>query len=151
MSDSVGKGVAYLTAANVAFILAGFAVSFGLAWLLPVADFGVYGVVMSIISTVNIIFVNGFQQAVSKFVSEDSASAAAVKKSIMRFVFLSSLVVFTLIVLSAPLIAGLFNDSSLALPIQIVAFVILTQAIYAVYFGYLNGLRLFKRQGWLRI
>jgi len=69
MPKSMAKGAAYLTVATIVFMLTGYAVHFGLARLLGPAMYGIYGVVLSLISITNIILTAGISQAVSKYIS----------------------------------------------------------------------------------
>lgn len=150
MSDKAGKGMLYLTVANATLFIAGFIISMALARILEIDSFGVYGVVVSLVSTVNIIFITGFKQTVSKFVAEQNGLTPTENKKLFSLVFLMILLAFTFLYFGAGFIAGLFNDSGLAPFIQIVSFLILTYGVYSFVSGYIAGLRKFKWDAGLR-
>ncbi len=151
MSDKAGKGVFYISVANALFFLISFATSLVLARILNVGNFGIYGVMVSLISTVNIVFINGFKQAVSKFVSEEGCLSSREKVLMFGLIFLVGLLVWAILFIGAPFVALLLNDVSLVPIIQVVSFLVITYSIHTFFMGYINGLRRFKYEAGLRV
>lgn len=144
---SIEKGAFYLLIAKIVFFLSGYALLFVLGrFVLSPAEFGIFGVVLSIISLVNIILISGIEQSVSKFVSETPAKAKAILRQALKIQLVFSLAIFLLLFLSADYIAFLLNDPRIAFYLRVSAFVPLLQPFFAAMTGYLNGLKDFRRQ-----
>ena len=69
--QNVTHGTIYLMAAQAAFVASGYAIHIGLARLLGPSDYGIYAVVISLMTMVNLILTTGIPQAVSKYVAHD--------------------------------------------------------------------------------
>jgi len=151
MKPHAGKGVAYLTVANFSFFVSSYLLYFALARILPVDSFGVYSLVISIATMVNVIFVEGIQQSVSKFISEGRGLAVAIRNRVLKFTVLTGIILFACFFLFAEQIALLFNDIALAPYIRIVGSLLITHPLYATFTGFFNGLREFKTQAKLKI
>jgi len=78
--QNVTHGTIYLMLAQVAFVASGYAIHIGLARLLGPSDYGIYAVVISLMTMVNLILTTGIPQAVSKYVAHEDGSAENVKK-----------------------------------------------------------------------
>ncbi len=151
MTQLLGKGFAYLSIANFSFFLASYLVYFGLARVLPIEEFGIYSLVISVAATVNIIFVDGVQQSVSRFVSYYPAAAEVIKRKMFLFLSALGLALFASFFLFAEHIALFFNDKSLAPYIQLIGLLLISHPLYALFMGFFNGLRSFKAQAKLKI
>ncbi|MEA1999447.1 MAG: oligosaccharide flippase family protein [Euryarchaeota archaeon] len=64
MKQSVLRGTIYLMAAQAAFVASGYAIHIGLARLLGPSEYGIYAVVISLMTMVNLILTTGIPQAV---------------------------------------------------------------------------------------
>src|ERR1700760_1419286 len=69
-SGNLGHGAIYLTLSGLAFLLSGYATNVWLGRRLGPHDYGRYGVIITLISSVNVMQVAGLPQALSRFVSE---------------------------------------------------------------------------------
>jgi len=109
-------------------------------------DFGTYGLVVGAVSVINMMFINGSLQGVSKLVSETGAAKAVVlvARKIQLWVAGS---VFVLFWVSAGNLANFLNDPLLVDPLRIASWIVLFYAFYAIHVGALNGLQRFKAQG----
>ena len=140
------KGSHFIVLAKTYFILGGYVIYFGLAHLLGPEGFGIYGVVVGVVSVLNMIFVTGTIQGVSKFVSEDESRAEAVKRSSLWIQLIlgggTALVYFLL----SPQIAQWFKDPALTPYLKLSSAIIVSYAFYAVFIGVLNGQKKFKTQ-----
>ena len=137
----------FIPLAKVWFIICSFAMQVLLPNLLEADEYGDFGVVNRGISVINMIMVTGSIQAVSKFVSEDTSSARAVRRAALRVQVLFGGGLALAYFLMAPVIAAGFRDPSLTGFIRISAAVPACYAFYAVFIGTLNGLRRFRAQG----
>ncbi|MDD5638656.1 MAG: flippase [Candidatus Pacebacteria bacterium] len=147
---SIAKGSLYLLIAQVIFMASGYIIHFGLARILGPALYGVYGIVLSLISIINIIVTSGASQAISKYISAGE-NAEIIKRTSLKFQSFFALIIFCLYELSAGIFAKLLGDLNLIPYIRIAGFIPLAYALYTVYVGYFNGLREFKKQAWLQI
>ena len=164
---SVGRGFLFILMAKGYFLVAGFAVQFGLPRLFlrtavaralasgkgglspaRVAEgmYGDYGVASRTISWINNTMVQGTIQAVSKFVAEDEARAGSVKAAGLRVQAVIGGVLAVAYFLASGPMARLLSDQRLAPYFRVTAVIILAYAIYAVFIGYLNGLKRFSAQ-----
>ncbi|MBN2066946.1 MAG: oligosaccharide flippase family protein [Candidatus Diapherotrites archaeon] len=135
-----------LLLAQVIFGLSSYAVNFFLARSLGPVDYGSYGIVISMLMLLNIIFLSGLHAAVSRFVSAAPENAEAIKKAALKLGLLLGIGIAFLYFLSAPLIALLLNDLSLTPLIQLSALAIPGFALYPVFIGFFNGLRKYRKQ-----
>ena len=143
----MARGTLYLMVANGVFALAGYLIHFGLGRYLGPVDYGIFGVVLSLMTIVNTFFTAGFPQSASKFIAEDNARIAGIIRSTNRIILVFSTLVFSLYFGLAGVIAGWFKDSNLAPYIRISALVIPAYAFFSIYGpGYLNGQRQFGKQ-----
>lgn len=148
---SAVKGTLYLSLSKLYFILSGYGIYFALTRLLTPEEFGIYSIAISAVSVINAVLINGTMQAVSKFVSEDERYAVAVKNSALKIQFFLGAAIFIIYFLCADLIAFCLRDRSLSFYLRLSSFIIIFYSLYAVFDGYLNGLKHFKIQACLGI
>ena len=141
-----GRGVVFLSISKAWFMISGYAIVFTLPRLLPPDVFGDYGVVTRIVSVLNAVLITGTIQAVSKFVSQEPRHAGAVKAAAVRLQLLLGGGIFLAYVVAAPLIALFENDPALTPYIRISALIVISYAFYAIYMGFVNGLKRFGTQ-----
>lgn len=151
IAQNVGRGTVYITAAKLYFIASGYGIYLVLPRLFSPAQFGVYGVVISVVSIINAVLVTGTQQTVSKFVSQDPQSAMAVKRQALKIQTLIGGGLSLIYLLSAPLIARAVDDPTMVMPLRVSTLIPLAYSFYAIYIGYLNGQQKFFQQAVLDI
>jgi stage V sporulation protein B len=142
----MGRGTLYLMIAQAVFLVGGYIIHFGLGRYLGPGSYGVFGVVLSLVVAVSVPLQSGLPQAAAKYISEDERQVGSVVGGSLRAQLLFSLVIFALYLGLAGPLAALLGDPTLAGYIRFSALLVPVQAIYAMYGGYLNGLRLFGRQ-----
>lgn len=145
-SESVVVGASYLTASKLLFIITGYGIIMVLTRLLTPEEFGIYGVVVGVVSTINMLFITGTIQGVSKFVSENPLNGEIIKRKAFGIQFFLGGGAVALFFLLSPVIAGWLNDPSLTIYLRIGSLIILSYVMYAVFIGYLNGRKEFKKQ-----
>jgi stage V sporulation protein B len=147
MKVGMGRGTLYLMAANGIFLVSGYIIHFGLGRYLGPEAYGLFGVVLYLMTTVNLFLTSGFPQSASKYIAEDNARLGSIMSHSFKIQGLLSLVIFAVYLGLAGVIANLLNDADLVPYIRISAFVIPAYAIFSIYSaGYLNGLRQFGMQ-----
>ena len=143
----MGRGTFYLMAANVVLLLAGYIIHFGLGRILGPEEYGLFGVILGLMTTVNIFLTSGFPQGASKYIAEDDSQTGSIVRYANRAQLVFSALLFAVYFSLAGVIANLLNDSTLTPYIRYSALVIPAYAFYSIYgAGYLNGLRQFGNQ-----
>jgi len=132
--------------ATAIFMLAGYGVNVFLARFLGPADYGIYSVVISLVSLLSLLLVRGMETATSKFISQRPGSAEAVKASALKLNLLIGLAAAAVYFLSADLIAFLLQDPSIAQFIRFSVIIIPAYFLYPAVLGYLNGLKKYSKQ-----
>jgi O-antigen/teichoic acid export membrane protein len=151
-SVSTGSGLLFITGAKLWFMVAGYVIQFGLPRALgSPARFGVWVLVLSLISPFNNVAVTATIQSVSKFSSEASERAAAVTRAALRMQIFLGGGAALLLFLAAPLIAGFLHDAGLPSHLRVASGVVLAYSFYAVFVGSANGARAFHKQAALDI
>lgn len=141
-----GRGTIYITAAKIWFMVSGYGIHFVLPRLMTTEQFGIYQVVVGVVSIINAVIITGTYQTVSKRISEDEQSAGSVKATALKLQVLvgggASLGFFLL----APLVANYLNDPRLVDYLRLSALITLCYSFYAVFTGYFNGRKRFLTQ-----
>ncbi len=151
MTGSVRRGSLAILAAKLLFIVAGYALYFGLGRLLTTEEFGVYGVVFGVVSLVNMVVLNGTMQGVSRHVAESPGREGAIRRRTLVIVAGFAAIFVVSYLISAPLIASLLHDSNLTKHLRLAVLIPLAYLFYAVNVGYLNGRQEFVQQASLDI
>lgn len=147
---SLAKGTMYILIAQLVFMASGYVIHFGLGRMLGPELYGVYGVMLSLITITTIMLTAGIPQAVSKYVSEGK-NPEDVRKSALRIQIVFAGIFFIAYLLLADYIAQGLNDSSLVWLVRLTSVVLIPYAFYSIYQGYLNGLKRFGTQAKLTI
>jgi stage V sporulation protein B len=150
-ATQAGRGVIYIAAAKLYFMIAGAVIEFRLPAVVSTAVFGAYGVVASLVSPVNNVLITGTIQAVSRFTAQKSERAQAIQAAGLRmhlFVGLPTAVAF---IAMAPLFAYLLHDMSKTGLFMLAGLIVAAYSFYAVFVGTANGLKHFHKQAGLDI
>ena len=78
MATSIKKGLVYLTISSGIFVVAGYVVNLWLGRFLGPVNYGIYGVVISLMTMVNLVQSAGLPNAVSKYIAEDESNAEGI-------------------------------------------------------------------------
>ena len=84
IARKAGQGFAFILAAKLYFLVAGYVIVVTLSWMLGRALYGVYGLVVGAISVLDNVIVTGTIQSVSRFTSADEARAGAIKAAALK-------------------------------------------------------------------
>jgi O-antigen/teichoic acid export membrane protein len=145
-----GRGLLFITAAKLWFMVAGYVVQFGLPRALGSPEaYGIWILVTSWLSPVNNVMVTATIQTVSKFTSETEGRVPSVTRAALRMqTVVGGLVALAFLAL-APVVASAYHQPGLAVPFAVVAGVVLCYSFYAVLVGAANGARAFHKQAGL--
>jgi stage V sporulation protein B len=151
MKTTLGKGALYLSISSIILMLVGYIVNIFLGRTLGPAEYGTYGILISLVTAVNLMQTAGLPQAVSKFIAENDTHANSILKSGLIIQIISTLVMTCSFFLLANPLALLLHDQRLVSYIQLASLIFPFYGIFAFYTGYYNGLHNFKRQAYLNI
>jgi O-antigen/teichoic acid export membrane protein len=139
-------GAVYLTIATIMFIVSGYFTNIILGRHFGPELYGIYGVLTSLMTALNIMQVSGVPQSVSKFSAEKHDQSESILKSGLEIQLVMTVTIGLIFYLSAPLIANIFNDPRFIGYARALALIFPFYGIFALYSGYYNGLHYFKRQ-----
>ena len=149
------SALAWLTASEVVFNVAAYVVHAAVGRILGPADYGRYGLVVTLTTMVIVLVGNGIPTAMSKYLSEHFEQSPekihAIKK---QAAFLQALVIGGLTVaffFLAPVLSFLLKDPTLTPLFQISSLIIPAFAAASFYHHYFTGLHLFKLQAITKI
>jgi len=147
MAKVMGIGTFYVIMAELALILSNYAIHIAIARFLGPEYYGSFGVLMSIYLISRAFLGTGIPRAVSKHVSESKLGISAIYKSAMKLQLVAALFFAFIFVLFSNKIALLLNDPSLSNYIVLLGVIVVPLSIISLYIlGFLNGLRMFKKQ-----
>src|SRR2546430_2383989 len=115
---SLGQGTIYLSISTVTFVVSAYLINIILGRYLGPASYGIYGVIITLMTAINLTQTSGLPLAVAKFIAEDDTNADGVLKSGLIVQIISTLGVSVIVFLLAAPLAGLLKDSSLTAYIQ---------------------------------
>ncbi len=146
-AKKTGRGFLVITGAKIWFMITGAVIQLGLPIFLGSPEqFGVFKIVTEGVSLINMVMITGTLQAVSKLVSEQPHAARRVVNQALKLQLVLGLPIAALYALGSPWIAEQFNDASLTNLIRLSSLIIAFYAFYAIFVGYLNGVKEFVRQ-----
>jgi stage V sporulation protein B len=148
---SLGHGTIYITISSLVFLITGYLTNIWLGRYLGPASYGIYGVIIALMTAINLTQIAGLPQAVAKFIAEDERKADSVLKSGLILQIGSTLIASMVLLLFAVPLAKLLKDVSLVPYIQASAAIFPLYGVYALYLNFYNGLHFFKIQAMMNI
>ena len=149
MARVAGRGTIYITAAKLWFMASGAVIYIALPRLLTPEQFGLYQVVIGVVSIINAVVVTGTSQTVSKYISEEESKADSVKSKALRLQVIVGGGLASGFFLLAPVIANYLKDPRLTNYLRLASLITLSYSFYAVFTGYFNGQKKFLTQAGL--
>jgi stage V sporulation protein B len=116
---------------------------------LGVAEYGTYGVVMSILLWIEVGPISGIPTAIQKFVSAQEREARAIMREAARLQFFYILILFSLSYFLAPLIARGIRDNNLTFYLRVAVWDVWIYGFYFMAISLENGRRRFGVQALL--
>jgi stage V sporulation protein B len=111
--SKLAKGAIYLSLSAFLFMLSGYIANIWLGRHFGPKVYGQYGVIIALISLINIMQTSGLPQALAKFVAENPKEKDGILKSALNIQIISTLSVALLFAAFAPTIATLLKDKEL--------------------------------------
>jgi len=145
------QGTLFLISAWVCVLFTGYILHIWLAHTFSPAEYGDYGIVMSVLLWIEIVVINGVPYAIQKFVSSDNSIAFGILRTAFRIQLIVSVGLFILAFGTAPFIAKLFRDDQLLLYFRIAFFDILFYGFFHLFVSFQNGFGHFSKQAFLFI
>src|SRR3989344_731284 len=146
MKQTKLTGAIALMIAQAIVLLFGYATHVLIGRLLGPAQYGIYGVVLSIQTIFGMLLTLGVPSAVSKFVAQDTPHAKAILSHALRLQLGISIGLSAILALASPLISYALHDSSLSIYLLFASGVIFFQAFYPIYVQFLSGMHRFNAQ-----
>lgn len=153
-SNNLAKSTMWLIVSEIIFNLSGYVIHSFVGRVLGPADYGRYGLVVTLTTMVIILIGNGIPTAMAKYISEvfqtNPRMVLVIKK---KAIFLQSILIGAITIIfffSAPLISWALSDESLTPLFQISTLIIPAFAAASFYFSYYTGLHKFNVQSILK-
>lgn len=143
---SMGKGTIYLMISNFIFLGSGYFIHVGLGRFLGPREYGIFGIIIAILTFIGLSLRSGIPQAISKFIAEDRENSDIIIKKSAKLQFFFAVLVFLIFFLSSTLIASLLGDKELIPYIQLSSVTIFAYAAFNFYLNILNGKRCYLEQ-----
>jgi len=146
----LAKGTIFILTGKISLYLSGYIIHFGLVRIISPEIYGLFGVILALLTVLQILLMSGIPKAVSKYLSE-GYNGITIKK--IAFITQSSyaIIISILIFFFAQVIARLLNDYSLVGYIRFLSLIIITRSFNELYGSFFNGYRNFKKQAVLTI
>ncbi|HKY04200.1 MAG TPA: oligosaccharide flippase family protein, partial [Blastocatellia bacterium] len=124
----------------------GYGIHFSLPRLMSKEEFGLYQVVIGLVSIINAVVITGTYQTVSKYISQEESKADAVKSKALKLQVIVGGGAALGFFLLAPGTASYMNDARLINYLRLASLITLAYSFYAVFTGYFNGQKKFLTQ-----
>ena len=143
----------FVLASEIIYNLTSYVVHSGMGRILGPADYGRYGVVITLTTTIIILIGKGIPTAMSKYLSEifelKPGLIPVIKRQAAIFQTLLMGSVTMVFFFLSPVFAALLKDPTLTPLFKISSFIIPTFALASFYFSYYTGIHKFKVQSFL--
>lgn len=153
--QSVVSSILWLTIAEIFFNLSGYIIHASLGRMLGPADYGRYGLVVTLSTMIIMLIGNGIPTAMSKYISEFFETTPGLVLKIKRQAAILQAILIGLVTLifylASPLIAKILRDESLTPLLRISAFIIPSFAAASFYLYYYIGIHRFNLQSTMKI
>ncbi len=149
MTDKNTKGAVSLTISSFVFLVTGYILNLWLGRFFGPSTYGIYGVIISLMTAVNIIQTAGLPQATSKFIASEKYPSDEVLRASLWLQVISTLLITLLFFLLAKPLALILHDQSLIGYIRASSLILPLYSLYSLYIGYYNGLHNFKKQAFI--
>lgn len=151
MSHSITKSTLLLTVSSFIFVITSYFTNLWLGRYLGPATYGIYGVIITLMTAINLTQNSGVPQSIAKHIAENENKVDQILNSGLSIQLIStSISTIGLFLLATP-IATFLNDPSLVQYIQASCLILPFYGIYALYLNYFNGLHSFGKQAVLGI
>ncbi|HPQ65304.1 MAG TPA: oligosaccharide flippase family protein [bacterium] len=143
---TAARGTFLLLAAEAAFVASGWVIHVGSKRVLGLELYGVFGILLSLLTNYRIFLATGVNRAVARYIAETPDRARAVRDAALRIQLFLGLALGAAVWFLAPILSRFWHDPALAGYIRLSAFFLPLFGLYSVFRGVLNGFRLFSRE-----
>lgn len=154
MSSHIAKSALWVTISEIIFNLSGFIIHSILGRVLGPADYGRYGIIITLTTMVIILIGNGIPTAMAKYISEIfETNPRLVLKIKKQAIIIQSILIFVITAIfyiCAPLISKSLGDPSLTPLFRFSSLIIPAFAAASFYFSYFTALHKFNIQATLK-
>ena len=151
MVVSITKGTFYLTISSIIFMFSGYLINIFLGRYLGPAAYGLYGIIFSLVTVINLTQVSGLPQAVTKYISAHTNKTESIYKTGFFLQIISTGIVSVLFFFFSGTIAQLLKDPTLTPYLKLAAGIFPLYGLLALLTGYYNGLHQFGKQAFIHI
>jgi stage V sporulation protein B len=144
--ESIPRGALLITGASAVFVVSGYAVNVWLGRLLGPEDYGRFGVVIALITVLNVVQNAAIPQAVARFVAARAEPPEGILRLGAELQVSLALVLTGCLLIAAPWIARLLGDDTLVGPLRVIALVLPLYGVFTLLMAYDNGRRAYTRQ-----
>lgn len=154
-SKNLARATLWVTISEIIFNISGFFIHAIIGRILGPADYGRYGVVITLTTMVIILIGNGIPTAMAKYLSEVFETKpnliSVIKKQaiILQSVVVSSITI--LFFIFSPLVAKILGDATLTPLFRLSTLIIPSFAMASFYFSFYTGLHQFNIQSTLKV
>lgn len=142
----MGEGLVLHVISKIIFVLTGYAMNMYLGKVLTPAEYGVIGVILSIMNIDYNFLSNGIRQAASSQIAAGRYERRDLIRKSVIYQFLVAVALSLVSIVGADAIASVLNVPDLANDIRITAVTIPFTAMYFISVGIINGFRLFRAE-----
>src|SRR5690348_7346124 len=121
MKNSLSRGTLFLTISAIIFMLSGYLINIFLGRFLGPAAYGIYGIVISLVTVINLTQTAGLPQAVSKYISAHNEKTEAIYRTGFFLQLISTGFVSIIFFIFSGTIAQLLKDQTLVPYLQLAA------------------------------
>jgi stage V sporulation protein B len=154
MSKFLVKSFFWVTLSEIIYNLSAYVIHSGMGRILGPAEYGRYGIVVTLTTMIVVLIGQGVPTAMAKYLGEiydtKPGLIPVIKKQTVKIQFILIGAVTVIFFFLAPGISLLLRDKTLTPPFQISTLVIPAFALASFYFYYYTGLHEFKTQAWLK-
>ena len=138
------QGIVFNVIYNLLFVMVSYVIHFALGKTMTPTEYGVIGVIMTILDFEYLFLSNGVRQSLSKEISSKKYDVKdiIIKSVIFQFILIS--VIFSINFFGAELFAEALNDRAIEKYIRYAAFLIPANGLYVIVLGINDGIKCFK-------
>lgn len=133
------RGTAYLAGAEVVFVISGWIIHVGSKRILGLADYGTFGILLSLLTLYRIFLATGVNRAVSRAIAREPELDRPIRRQALKLQLALGLALGLAVWLAAPGLARIWGDKEFVGYIRLTAFFLPAFGLYSVFRGVLNG------------
>lgn len=145
------QGLIFNIVYNVLFVVTGYIMHYFLGTVMTPSEYGIMGVIITILDFEYLFLNNGVRQSLSKELSKNKYNIKDLLKKSLFFQLILITVMFSINYFGAPFFASILNDQSFSIYLKYVAFIIPINGLYVLTLGINDGTKHFVSSAWIGI